>query len=290
MERGKEMFKYSWKLYCHRFFQFRTAILFVLLFCAFDLNYAGLDRAVEGLKYPASPWFIISVLTNDFVCASVGLGMVYFFAGTPYLNRNAMYQMIRSGKGKWATAQMLSIVLCSISFTISLFFMGALKQFPKIDWTFSWGHLIHTLAVTDADVKFDVIFDLDYIFMQNMEGWQAALLALVLDSLVFMLIGFLLFSLGLCFGRIPALVVVGSLAVLPFGTQACTLSMLRIFHMISPVSWLRTGLFFTKRIIYEVMPSVTEVFFLMGTYLLITLLLVLVGLHKNCFEWNGEME
>lgn len=282
--------QYTFQLYRHRFFQMRTGILLILLFGAMDLDYMGLARAVKGLDYPASPWFILSVMTNDFMCAAVGLGAVYLFSGAPYLNRNGMYQMIRVGKRRWAAAQLGSILVSSFSFTLSLFLMGLLHQLPRIDWTVSWGKMLHTLSLTNAAQEFDVTFGLSYSFLQQIDGWQAALLAFGLDSLVFTLLGFLLFGIGLCFGRTVALTCVGFLAVLPFSSQAFNIYNLYWLHMISPVSWLQTGLFFTKNYIYAAMPPVTVVFGLSLVYIVAAIGIASLGVHRNQFKWNGETE
>lgn len=287
---SRHLLNFCGKLYCQRFFQMRTGILLILLYGAIDMSYTGLDTAVRNLNYPSSPWFILNVMTNNFVCAAVGLGAVYLFSGAPYLNRNGMYQMIRMGKMKWAAVQLGSIVLSSFSLTMAIFLMGVLRLFPRIDFTLSWGKVIKTLALTNAATEFDVIFELNYGFLQQMEAWQAGILAFFMDSFVFMLLGFLLFSLGLCWGRTAALAVVSFLAVLPFADSSVNLAGLRMFHMLSPVSWLQTGLFGTKRLTYEVMPSMKTVFGMWGLYMGIAFLLTGYGLYRNGFQWNGEAE
>ncbi|MDO4274057.1 MAG: hypothetical protein Q4D16_10330 [Eubacteriales bacterium] len=290
MDSVKQQCNYTWKLYLFRFYQRRTFVLLLLIFLAFDQYYITLGQACEKLDYPCSPWFFINIMTNDFTCAAVGLAAVYLFSSAPYLNRNGMYQLIRIGEVRWAAAQLGSIALCSFSMTAALFLMGILRMLPNIDWTFGWGKMMKTLAMTNAADQFGITFNLQYSFMESMEAWQAGILVLILDSLVFMLLGFVIFSVGLLIGRTAGLIISGIFAILPFATQAWDISKHYWFHMISPVSWLQTGLFHTKRLIFSVIPPVSTVFCILAGYLAVTLVITAAALHRKRFQWNGEEE
>lgn len=290
MDKLKKQCIYTWKLYLFRFYQRRTIVLFLLIFLALDQYYAALDYACESMDYPCSPWFFINVMTNDFVCAAIGLAAIYLFSSAPYLNRNGMYQFIRVGKVRWAVAQLGSIAISSFTMTITLFMMGLLRMLPNVDWTADWGKMMKTLAMTNAADQFGITFSLQYSFMESMTAWQAGLLAFILDSLVFMLLGFVIFSVGLLIGRTAALIISGILAVLPFATQAWDVSRHYWFNMISPVSWLQTGLFNTKRVIFHIIPPVSTIFYVLAGYLAITLVITAAALHQKRFQWNGEEE
>ena len=184
------MGKYIWNLYVNRFYTKRNLVLFVILWIAFDSFYAEIDYACKVLDYPCSFWYFLNVMTNHFMCGAIGLSAVYLFSNAPYLNRNGMYQMIRQGKYKWLLSQLGSIILSGFSFTAVLFFTGWIRMLPHMDWTLSWGRMMKTLAVTNAASQLNVTFVLKPSFMQSMEAWQAGLLAFMLDSFVFILIGF----------------------------------------------------------------------------------------------------
>lgn len=280
----------SFRLYKQRFFRSRTLIVWILLFIGTEQYYIPLKQACTALGHPCSVWYIINIMTNDFVCSAVGLSAVYLFSNAPYLNRRAMYQHIRMGKTRWAAAQLGSIVLSGVTMTVFLFLMGVIQLLPNAEWTLTWGKMMKTLAVTNASEQFGIPFFLQYSFMNSMEAWEAGILAFLLDSAVFIVLGFFLFSIGLLCGRLPALVFTGILAVLPFAMQAWDVSKHRWLHTISPVSWLQTGLFHTKRIVYEVMPPVSTVFAACGVCILLAVVITGIALHRNSFEWNGEEE
>ena len=284
------MGKYIWNLYVNRFYTKRNLVLFIILFVAFDSFYAEIDYACKVLDYPCSFWYFLNVMTNHFMCGAIGLSAVYLFSNAPYLNRNGMYQMIRQGKYKWLLSQLGSIILSGFSFTAVLFFTGWIRMLPHMDWTWSWGRMMKTLAVTNAASQLNVTFVLKPSFMQSMEAWQAGLLAFMLDSFVFILIGFLLLATGLLCNRMTALIFTGILAIVPFVTNSWNLSRHLMINLFSPVSWLQTGLFYTENMTYAEMPPVLWIWGMLAVYLALAVFLALLGIKRNHFQWNGEEE
>ena len=284
------MGKYIWNLYVNRFYGKRNLVLFVILWIAFDSFYAEIDYACKVLDYPCSFWYFLNVMTNHFMCGAIGLSAVYLFSNAPYLNRNGMYQMIRQGKYKWLLSQLGSIILSGFSFTAVLFFTGWIRMLPHMDWTWSWGRMMKTLAVTNAASQLNVTFVLKPSFMQSMEAWQAGLLAFMLDSFVFILIGFLLLAIGLLFNRMTALIFTGILAIVPFVTNSWNLSRHLMINLFSPVSWLQTGLFYTENMTYAEMPPVLWIWGMLAVYLALAVVLALLAAKRNHFQWNGEEE
>lgn len=284
------MGKYIWNLYVNRFYGKRNLVLFVILWIAFDSFYAEIDYACKVLDYPCSFWYFLNVMTNHFMCGAIGLSAVYLFSNAPYLNRNGMYQMIRQGKYKWLLSQLGSIILSGFSFTAVLFFTGWIRMLPHMDWTLSWGRMMKTLAVTNAASQLNVTFVLKPSFMQSMEAWQAGLLAFMLDSFVFILIGFLLLAIGLLFNRMAALIFTGILAIVPFVTNSWNLSRHLMINLFSPVSWLQTGLFYTENMTYAEMPPVLWIWGMLAVYLALAVVLALLAAKRNHFQWNGEEE
>ena len=284
------MGKYIWNLYVNRFYGKRNLVLFVILWIAFDSFYAEIDYACKVLDYPCSFWYFLNVMTNHFMCGAIGLSAVYLFSNAPYLNRNGMYQMIRQGKYKWLLSQLGSIILSGFSFTAVLFFTGWIRMLPHMDWTLSWGRMMKTLAVTNAASQLNVTFVLKPSFMQSMEAWQAGLLAFMLDSFVFILIGFLLLATGLLCNRMTALIFTGILAIVPFVTNSWNLSRHLMINLFSPVSWLQTGLFYTENMMYAEMPPVLWIWGMLAVYLALAVFLALLGVKRNHFQWNGEEE
>lgn len=284
------MGKYIWNLYVNRFYGKRNLVLFVILWIAFDSFYAEIDYACKVLDYPCSFWYFLNVMTNHFMCGAIGLSAAYLFSNAPYLNRNGMYQMIRQGKYKWLLSQLGSIILSGFSFTAVLFFTGWIRMLPHMDWTLSWGRMMKTLAVTNAASQLNVTFVLKPSFMQSMEAWQAGLLAFMLDSFVFILIGFLLLAIGLLFNRMAALIFTGILAIVPFVANSWNLSRHLMINLFSPVSWLQTGLFYTENMMYAEMPPVLWIWGMLSVYLALAVFLALLGVKRNHFQWNGEEE
>ena len=284
------MGKYIWNLYVNRFYTKRNLVLFIILFVAFDSFYAEIDYACKVLDYPCSFWYFLNVMTNHFMCGAIGLSAVYLFSNAPYLNRNGMYQMIRQGKYKWLLSQLGSIILSGFSFTAVLFFTGWIRMLPHMDWTWSWGRMMKTLAVTNAASQLNVTFVLKPSFMQSMEAWQAGLLAFMLDSFVFILIGFLLLATGLPCNRMTALIFTGILAIVPFVANSWNLSRHLMINLFSPVSWLQTGLFYTENMMYAEMPPVLWIWGMLAVYLALAVFLALLGVKRNHFQWNGEEE
>lgn len=284
------MGKYIWNLYVNRFYTKRNLVLFIILFVAFDSFYVELDYACKILDYPCSFWYFLNIMTNHFMCGAIGLSAVYLFSNAPYLNRNGMYQMIRQGKYKWLLSQLGSIILSGFSFTAVLFFTGWIRMLPHMDWTLSWGRMMKTLAVTNAASQLNVTFVLKPSFMQSMEAWQAGLLAFMLDSFVFILIGFLLLAIGLLCNRMTALIFTGILAIVPFVTNSWNLSRHLMINLFSPVSWLQTGLFYTENMTYAEMPPVLWIWGMLAVYLALAVVLALLAAKRNHFQWNGEEE
>ena len=115
-------------------------------------------------------------------------------------------------------------------------------------------------------------------------------MAFMLDSFVFILIGFLLLAIGLLCNRMAALIFTGILAIVPFVTNSWNLSRHLMINLFSPVSWLQTGLFYTENMTYAEMPPVLWIWGMLAVYLALAVFLALLGIKRNHFQWNGEEE
>lgn len=144
----------------------------------------------------SSPW-IFPFLTNDFGNQMfIILGALLLFCDAPFLNQNSMWQILRAGRIRWFSGNLLYIWIMSLIYTLILGILPILLTLPYIEWTAGWGKVLGSLAQTNAASQIG-INTLDYSIMVHFTPAQAMVLTLLAVWLNVVLIGMLNYTFNL---------------------------------------------------------------------------------------------
>lgn len=118
------------------------------------------------VRYPVAPWVCVFYFINPFFAMVWQICVIFFFSDAPFLQYKEMYRMIRLGRKRWFWKMQGYVVGSSAA----LFFIEAglsiLLFLPcGIDWTWDWGRLLYTLAMTNVETEYSLLAVFPYTLM-----------------------------------------------------------------------------------------------------------------------------
>lgn len=200
--------KYTMKASIQKIFNVKTATFcaaILILSWSYDQPYLGF---VQEKNYPIS-WCIFPFYMSSFGILSIFyFGIVYIHSDVPFMQHMNMYQVIRTGRGRWAMGQIGSILVRSF-FAVIVFAIAAVLPFAgNIEFSAEWGKMIKTLASQRADEGFGTGQILDFRFHYQILGEYSPVQLMVITILVCTLIctflGVLMFMISLYAGKMIA--------------------------------------------------------------------------------------
>lgn len=197
--------RYAWRDFVHNFFSGR-----LLVFCVFQfsiLHYYGdsVRQYAIVADYPAAPWILPFMGQNVYFQFVYGISVIYFYSNVPFMQRYEMYALMRQGKGGWAFAKLIRVWLSAVMLVAVEFVLSILPLLPRLEWTFQWGKLYHSLALTDAGTAYNVRLFFPYELLHANNALITVLLLFIVLCLVTGLTGTLMFALSICFCRTAAI-------------------------------------------------------------------------------------
>ncbi len=237
--------RYAWKGFIHNFFSGRLLVFCVFQFSILHYYVDSVRRYAAVADYPAAPWILPFMGQNVYFQFVYGISVIYFYSNVPFMQRHEMYVLMRLGKVRWAFMKLFRVWLSAVMLVMVEFILSILPLVPHLEWTFQWGKLYHSLALTDAGISCNVRLFFPYEMLHANNAMTTMLLFLVVLCLVTGLTGTLMFALSVCFGRTAA-IMAGTFSVV----LAVVFENLRLWQawigFLSPFSWLNLLLLYGK--------------------------------------------
>ena len=123
------------------------------------------------------------------------------FSDVPFMQNKNMYQVIRTGRMRWAAGQI------SVIFAQAFLLMAVNALFPMLllagscEYTLEWGKLYHTLALTGGSEAYRLLFAFSYEAMQRFSPLELLGLTVLIGTLVIAFVGLLMFAVSLYINR-----------------------------------------------------------------------------------------
>lgn len=281
------IFRYSLQISRDKFFSPRAGSLFLVVLFCFYTRFSPLREFTEMVGYDVTPWIFPCLLSNLSFQLTIAFCGAYFFSEVPFMQYKEMYQMIRCGRVRWATAHILSILELSTALSASLMILSVLFLVPRISFSLQWGEVIHTLAQTNASQLLP--FAVPYNLLASYTPVQAMMIAFLLMIGIFFFLGLFMFAISLFLSRIYAVAAVTFLAAWSVIIYNMPYYYQRTYSYFAPLSWLN---------IAEVNKRVTGLYIL-PDYLYISIALmvlpvilsyIIVARIKNmdCYWYNED--
>lgn len=136
---------------------FTTAfgIFLFVNFCFFQftiLHYYtdSIKQYAIAAQYPAAPWVLPFMGQNVYFQFVYGISVACFYSNVPYMPGYEMYVLMRQGRMWWVSAKLLRIWISAVMLVVTTFVLSILPLVPNLEWTFRWGKLYYSLALTDV--------------------------------------------------------------------------------------------------------------------------------------------
>lgn len=190
------------------------------------------------IKYPVAPWVCVFYFINPFFAMVWQICIIFFFSDAPFLQYKEMYRMIRLGRKRWFWKMQGYVVGSSVA----LFFVEAgLSIFLLlpcgIDWTWDWGRVLYTLAMTNVKTEYSLLAMFPYTLMLEYTALEAmTLLAIISISLNIMTAEVIAIA-GLLKGHAMGMGLVFGAALYVVAERNLSREMPEILYF-SPYSWL----------------------------------------------------
>ncbi|MCB8818087.1 hypothetical protein [Desulfosporosinus shakirovi] len=221
-----------------------------------------------AVQVPATPWVFPYLTLDAMLLFMLMLGIVLLFCDAPFIDAHQPYVIIRSGKTNWLLGQISYIMLASALYFLFIVFVSVLMLLPNLTFSFEWGKIWGTLALTNAGNQFKIILPVSYQLQLNYTPIAAMAWSFLLNWLIGTFLGLLIFVLNMRFTREIGVIVSSALAFLPY--FCFDVNSFLLFRL-SPVSWASLGILDTTHT--TALPSITyAVSVLIGLNLILILL------------------
>lgn len=182
------------------------AFLFIMLLSCFGCT-RPMSEFVADVKYPVSWCLFPFLLTNNAFLILFWFGIVYINTDIPFMQYSGMYQIIRTGRRRWALGHAAGILIRSFFAAALTALCCMIPLFPHIEWTNEWGKVLRTLAVTDAGENYSFSFSIYYDIFNKYSPLQLMGVTIIVLTLISALLGMVMFVIALYVNRTLAVAV-----------------------------------------------------------------------------------
>lgn len=217
----------------HRMISFRFATLVIMLLLIFDIFLRGFRNNAELMGMNANIGVLPFLQSHNYFMKIVLLGVVYFYSNVPFMEREQLYVLARIGKRKWGRRNLSYIVGSSFFMTILLFVISVVEIVSVGKCSAEWDAVYKTLALTGGNRE--MMFGISYRIMEAYCPVQLLFGTLLLDWLIIMFLGLVMYVVSLYGYRTASCVLAVILVFLPSVSEWLTIDSLVYY---SPVSWL----------------------------------------------------
>lgn len=210
-----------------------TVILILIFANIYTEEILNFSKTTE---YGMTPWIGIFFTTTRFPRLIMEILFLLLISDLPFRKRNDMFFLLRSGRKAFCLGNLLFVWTVAGIFSAFVVFFSCIWGIGRMEWSFHWGKIIGTLALTDAGAAFTHSVGVSANLVVGQEPLFCALRAFLLFFLSNALLGELYICCNLFSkGKNRGVVVCGLLLLWDFMIQSDPV--LWKFAYFSPVSW-----------------------------------------------------
>lgn len=280
--------RYIWKNSLIKIFNGRAvAFAFIMLVACGDYC-APLERFIDDVDYPVS-WCLFPFFMANYVFLILfWFLVVYIHSDVPFMQHANMYQVIRTGRRRWAIGQVGGIFLRSFAAVAFTAVCTILPLLPKVELTNEWGKLLRTVAVTDAASVYGFEIPIFYEIFSEYTPLQLMVLSVMLCTFISGFLGTMMFLISLYANKVLA--VAGALAVailMFFVINAHPMNRYKLAFFV-PSIWAQVAQIATPNLGYYWLPSVQYMFCFLAVGTGIMVAAILYKVKRVEFNWEND--
>ena len=242
MNEVRSQIKFSWRLFIHRTISMRMFSLLLLLGFVYHIFLAPLNSFAKSVQYPVCPCIFPFLLSDIYFLVLFMAAVVYYYSDAPFMKSWTMYQVVRTGRVRWALGQIGTIVLSSYIFVLIAIGMTGGLLLPNITLDEGWGKVLYTLSMTGTSDGLDIPFGIPYEIISQYTVGEAVGVTILMSGMVITFIGLLMFCMSLVASRLWANVLAMFFVILPMVQKNIGMAVPQLAYF-SPVSWIRLSEF-----------------------------------------------
>lgn len=214
--------------------------------------------------------------------------IIYIHSDVPFMQHINMYQVIRTGRKRWALGQLGGIFIRSAAMTLFVVACTILSIFSKIEWTNDWGKLLHTASMTYALSEYKSPVIIYYEIFSEFTPLQAMGILLLLCSLISTFLGVLMFAVSIYLNKICAVACSMALAIALFPVINLHPSIRQKLAFFIPTVWVEIARIATPDHGYFWLPPVSYMLAFLITGIFVMTILILLRVKNIEFNWENE--
>lgn len=275
-------------------------LLYFLIVLAFFWKYEQpYIEYVRQVGYPITWCIFPFLMTSAPAVITVYFCVIYINADIPFTQHIQMYSMIRSGRKRWAVTQIGGMALRSLAASITAVICSLIPFTGRIEWSLAWGKVMTTLALDrPLDSSFYRAGDLTDTRMIMFKPYQESiasftpvqlmLLTVSVCTLIFFMIGLVMFLLGLTAGRIWAIAIAYAYVIAIFIVENMSYYIKWVLARFLPTMWAEVGSVAKPFGGYYRLPSVQYMFVFLTVAIAVLIAWICRVVRHVDLNWDNE--
>lgn len=187
----------------------------------------------EDVQIDISPWIFPFLFTQKFIKLLFFFPLILLFCNAPFIDDNQAYIILRSGRIPWSIGQVGYIIFATAIYFLFLVFLTIAINIFNLQFTSEWGKVLGTLANTNAANLVGLKINVSSNILHYFSPLQAMWFTFLLNWLVGVLLGLIIYVFNLLSNIRMAGVLIASFLLVLDATVTGRPNLYRF----SPVSW-----------------------------------------------------
>lgn len=218
-----------------------------LLVCLFEwTKIEPIRDFCREMELSISNWYFPFLFTDQINAMFFFFGILILFCDAPFVDRQQMFVIIRSGKKNWFRGKILYVFVASFLYFTWMYVVSLLEFFPYIGFSTKWEMILEELSKNGWNYGVQGIHPIPEIVVDSLTPIKAWFISYVVCLLLAVFLGLLIFVLNL--NQNHNIGVGAALAIIlldGFGS-AFSIKTQNVLRFFSPVSWADIELFASK--------------------------------------------
>lgn len=283
-----KLIRYIWENSKIKILNSKMGVFAIIMFLI-CMTYNRPVRLFAGaVKYPCN-WCVMPFLMCYYMfLLCFWFGILYINSDIPFMQYINMYQIIRTGRIKWTIGQIGGIFLRSLIAVLITVSSTIITLAPKIEFSNTWGKLLHTAAMTNAGEIYNFKYPIFYDIFEKYSPGQIMLLCICICILTTTFFGILIFCLCLYTNKFISVAIGGATILLTFFIMDIHPKIRYKFARIIPIMWCEIAQIETTDQGYYWMPSISYMLIFLLVGILVLSLLIMFRVTHIEFYWENE--
>lgn len=191
-------------------------------------------KVLESYHTLATPWAFIFLFSQASVIFCFMGGIIILFSDAPFFNRTQMFLVIRVGKRKWLTGQLIYMLIAGMLYYVLLYGISLVFLLPFITLKNEWGSIWNSLARSDIGLNYGIYLVVPTEILNCFTPLQALRWLICMGTLNSFLIGLVMLCSNLFFKKEIGICIGIIMILLPYRLEFMPIAI----HYIATVAWI----------------------------------------------------